>query len=343
MTHIKQLDSLRAIAVILVIFSHWYTPAKGSSFSDWHGVIGPFGVDIFFVLSGFLITKILLEQRSNQNTIEIKRNTLIKNFYIRRALRIFPIYYSFLILASIYQLYALGTLKYEMDFYYTYTANYYQYFDNPKNMTLGHLWSLAVEEQFYLIWPWLILFTPQTKILRTIIILIAIGIVSKYLLHSVYNHFYMTVCCLDAFGAGALLAWFTISKPTLLPKVEYISLYIAVTGIVLIAFGLLFPHLNLVPLRVKNVCIAFYVVVFLYQNQHNKSFGFAIIFNNPVMIYIGKISYGIYLFHISVPHIWKYIPDKITNVLPYFLNARYRLDIKCVISYFDSIGILLFY
>jgi len=138
-------------------------------------------------------------------------------------------------------------------------------------------------------------------------------------LHSVYNHFYMTVCCLDAFGAGALLAWFTISKPTLLPKVENISLYIAITGILLIAFGLLFPHLNLVPLRVKNVCIAFYVVVFLYQNQHNKCFGFAFIFNNPVMIYIVKISYGIYLFHLSIPLIWNYVPNSITNHISHFL------------------------
>ncbi|WP_018344800.1 acyltransferase family protein [Cytophaga aurantiaca] len=320
MTHIKQLDSLRAIAVTLVIFSHWCTPDKTSYYNHWHGVIGPLGVDIFFVLSGFLITKILLEQRFKKNEFETTNSQLqlVQRFYIRRILRIFPIYYLFLLLISIYDLYIFGTLKYEMGFYYTYTSNYYQYFDNPENMTLGHLWSLAAEEQFYLIWPWLMLFVPQSKILRVIILFIFVGVISQYLLHSVYNHRYMTICCFDAFGAGALLAWIAISKEHLLKKVEKISMYGAIIAILLIAFGILFPDFNVVPLRVKNTFIAFYLIVFLYQNQNN-SFKWSLLFNNSALIYIGKISYGIYLFHMSIPHIWNYIPVRITQELPVIL------------------------
>src|ERR1700733_11280286 len=89
MTYIKQLDSLRAIAVILVIVSHWMS---GDS------IIGRFptgsiGVDIFFVLSGFLISKILFDNRNKSEELNISKSATIKNFYIRRALRIFPIYY----------------------------------------------------------------------------------------------------------------------------------------------------------------------------------------------------------------------------------------------------------
>lgn len=319
MNHIKQLDSLRAMAVILVIFSHWCTPAKDSSYNNWHGVIGPLAVDVFFVLSGFLITKILLEQRLKKDQLGVNNNQLIKKFYMRRILRIFPIYYLFLLFITAYELYTLHALKYEMGFYYTYTSNYYQYFDDPKNMTLGHLWSLAAEEQFYLIWPWLILFIPQSKILRVIILFIFIGVISKYLLHSVYNHVYMTICCFDAFGAGALLAWITLSRPDILKKVEKISMYASIIAILLIAFGILLPQLNVVPLRVKNTCIAFYLIVFLYLNQ-NTTFKWRFLFNNSVLIYIGKISYGIYLFHMSVPHIWKHIPARVTQALPSFLT-----------------------
>jgi len=320
MNHIKQLDSLRALAVMLVIINHWNIAPLDFISPEWKDVLGSAGVDIFFVLSGFLITRILLEQRAKTQIEKIDTRLLIKNFYFRRALRIFPVYYLFVIGISLFQYYSIGHLLPEISYYVSYTTNYFKLFHESDHLSMGHLWSLAVEEQFYLVWPWLILFIDQTKVLRTILIFIAIGIASMYMLHTIKNHFYMTICCFQAFGAGGLLAWLTIFKPDLLKKAESITRLLAISGIILIILGVLFPYANFIPLRIKNTCIAFYLIIHLYQMQYNKKFTFGFFFNNPFIIYIGKISYGIYLFHISIPYVWNYLPEEINCIIPLYLT-----------------------
>ena len=137
-----KLNSLRAIAIILVLIEH-FAYAIGSHFSA-----GYYGVDLFFVLSGFLITNILLKKNDNTNF----KNWV--NFIGRRALRIFPIYYLTILLLLIldYQ-----PLKKELLYVATYTYNYaWEYFELPLS-NISHFWSLAVEEQFYLVWPIIVL------------------------------------------------------------------------------------------------------------------------------------------------------------------------------------------
>src|SRR5258706_16450661 len=101
MRYIKQLDSVRAIAVLLVIISHWIPPYYLINKIPNGGL----GVDTFFVLSGFLITWILLSNRQKAEQEDILKRSVIKNFYIRRTLRIFPIYYLVLILLLIFHSY----------------------------------------------------------------------------------------------------------------------------------------------------------------------------------------------------------------------------------------------
>ncbi len=150
MKHFKQLDGLRFVAVFLVLIIHFAT-IIGMHFSA-----GYYGVELFFVISGFLITTILLKT-------EEPFGIAYKKFIGRRTLRIFPIYYL-----TIFILFIIGN-KYVHEYLIyclTYTYNYI-YFKVPVN-SISHFWSLGVEEQFYLFWPFLILSLRNNLKLLTI-------------------------------------------------------------------------------------------------------------------------------------------------------------------------------
>src|ERR1700754_2151344 len=154
MRYIKELDSIRAIAVLLVIISHWIPPNIPINILP----NGPIGVNIFFVLSGFLITWILLENRKKTEELENTRGTVLKNFYIRRILRIFPIYYLVVFVLYIFSESSGTEIRSALPYYLTYTSNFHFFYIDKWDGILSHLWSLAVEEQFYLLWPSIMLF-----------------------------------------------------------------------------------------------------------------------------------------------------------------------------------------
>ena len=163
---------------------------------------GETGVTLFFVLSGFLITTILLKAKSEtDNNLGI-----IKNFMIRRSLRIFPIYYIFLGF--------LLLLKYPIDikflgYFLTYTSNFLV-IKEKHWVNYTHTWSLSVEEQFYLIWPWLVLYIRNDR-LKYLFLSFIVGAVASvaiyhYVLHMEADPIF-TTCCFDAFGIGGLYAY----------------------------------------------------------------------------------------------------------------------------------------
>src|SRR5262249_38047027 len=152
-SYIPQLDAIRAIAVILVIIHHWLPEDSWINYTP----NGRLGVNTFFVLSGFLITGILLRARDR---LESKPGSspahMFRSFYVRRTLRIFPIYY---LLLTVLWLLGDPELHHRPIPYISYTSNFLFFFGEYFPARLAHLWSLAVEEQFYLIWPWLMLLT----------------------------------------------------------------------------------------------------------------------------------------------------------------------------------------
>jgi peptidoglycan/LPS O-acetylase OafA/YrhL len=146
MGRIPSLDGIRAVAVALVLACHY-----GNDFgiSDFFNV-GDLGVRIFFVISGFLITSLLLKELKQAGSIDLKR------FYFRRTLRIFPPFYFYL--GAMLALSALGlcnlTFRGALPAF-TYTSNYWTEW-NLSGFVTSHSWSLATEEQFYLIWPFVL-------------------------------------------------------------------------------------------------------------------------------------------------------------------------------------------
>jgi peptidoglycan/LPS O-acetylase OafA/YrhL len=151
MKYQPRLDSLLFFAVLLVIASHWL---PNSVIIKIFPNIGHVGVGIFFVLSGYLITVNLIRLKS------INLSEALKIFYVNRTLRIFPIYYLLLIICFFMNVEGWSG---NYIYYLTYTTNFRLYDIQEWVGPFSHLWSLAIEEQFYLIWPIIFLVTPSHR------------------------------------------------------------------------------------------------------------------------------------------------------------------------------------
>lgn len=300
MRYIKGFDTIRALAVFLVIIDrfHWgalFPPGTMSRLvAETVVPSGRFGVNLFFVLSGFLITSILLHEKIYHAD---KPFTVIKNFFIRRVLRIFPIYYLVIFLCWIFN---YQFVREYIWYFLTYTSNFLPYSMNKPNV-LSHTWSLAVEEQFYLIWPWLIIFVNRKYLKYVFLGAIITGIVSKYMVLYVYHHDYpvLAINCLDSFGVGGWYAYIRLDKNK--------------TRIFDRKFGMLFAFMLFIAWRASpfggnpvlvmyarflNSVIAVALIMFVLNNQSDRIRKYVL--ENKVLNFIGKISYGIYLYHYTL-------------------------------------------
>jgi peptidoglycan/LPS O-acetylase OafA/YrhL len=152
---LPSLDGWRAVSIVMVLVCHsTYTlgfPAKpGGAAIMWSQAVGIWGVRFFFVISGFLITHLLLREHAKNGFISLK------NFYLRRAIRILPVCYFYLFVLGCFTSYSQTTLNWVANL--TFTTNYMIFFNpSPVPIPAGHLWSLGVEEQFYILWPFLLI------------------------------------------------------------------------------------------------------------------------------------------------------------------------------------------
>lgn len=297
MYYIKQLDSLRAIAVILAIISHWILPTNAINKIP----NGAIGVDIFFVLSGFLITRILFEARNNGELLNISKATILKKFYLRRTLRIFPIYYLVIFLLLFFSKSTGTNIQSTYIYFLTYTSNFYFYNTQQWDGLLSHLWTLAVEEQFYLIWPLIILFINKKYFPCVLAIFILIGIISQYILEGIRMNVILPHTCFDAFGLGAVLSWIITYAPEKLKKFYSVITYPAVACILLLIHGIVEHKWIALPQRTLTSFIALWIITYIVVYSEKESFKFKFILNSRALIFLGKISYGVYLYHNIVP------------------------------------------
>lgn len=294
MKYLKMLDGIRAIAVLMVVVSHWIREDNPVHIFG----TGAFGVQVFFVLSGFLITRILLVSRGgravSRNPQEKKH--MLYSFYVRRALRIFPVYYLVLLVMLLLRSpLHLPLTKGEVVSALTYTSNFH--FADTRHWTAltAHFWSLAVEEQFYLVWPLLILFLPKRSLLPCMLLFVLIGAVSQAFLHYDPYSLVLPNACFDSLGAGALLAWLVTYRPALLPTVYTVASAAALVGLATLA-----AHwanwLTLPGTRWPQVLIGLWLV--LCALVKTKAAPVVVrIFETRALVFVGKISYGIYAYH----------------------------------------------
>lgn len=288
----EQLDSLRFIALFMVLIGHWPTFLR--QFSEQYDVAS-MGVNLFFVISGFLITLGLLGNRQRE---EPTGKALYK-FYIRRFLRIFPIYYLTL---AVLWVFFHEKVAGSMFWYLAYLSNFYCiHIQNWGGV--GHFWSLAVEEQFYLVWPFVILLLPRKWIMPVIGICIILSLAIK--LHWWNNHVtfwkpYMhPLGVLDVLALGGLLAWLYKNAPDWLNRLLHNPLF---TLIVFLQVWLCFickdlPAHNII----YHVGIRFSFGLFSAWLVGRSVFGFSgtagYVLNNRFLQYVGTISYCFYLIH----------------------------------------------
>ena len=217
---LPQLDGLRALAATAVILSHT-APVDRVNLT----FLGPLAVRLFFVLSGFLITGILLDARAQCESGEIGRFRALRTFYARRCLRIFPVYYLVLLLAW---LIGIHGLRENIFWALAYLTNVHFALDRAWHGAGQHLWTLAVEEQFYLIWPTLILFLPRRWLPGFLIATVALSPLCRLaLLLQTGSSLRATLplpSCADTLGIGGLLAWSLRVRPDLWNECQSVCL-----------------------------------------------------------------------------------------------------------------------
>lgn len=295
--HIPQLDSFRFIAVAMVMISHW-VPKYNTV--PW----GFLGVTFFFVLSGYLITANLLYLKAAIDRREISIGAGFRIFYSRRTLRIFPLYYF-----AILVVYLLGKQLFEGNviWYITYVPNFLVLHQHRWPGMLSHFWSLGVEEQFYLLWPLLIFFVRNQRVKYLFIGTILVSVLFKVAIFHPHGPFFtyndvLPISNFDAFGIGALLAWLSLSREN---KAALERIPFGLGSLVSAGLAFLFYWTGLSFLFGVGVSA---VSFFLIRQAQTGFPGVAgKLLSHPIPRYLGRISYGLYVYHNFMPWIWRCI------------------------------------
>jgi peptidoglycan/LPS O-acetylase OafA/YrhL len=231
-SHIPALDGVRGLAIVLVVGFHSQVLLDGSNAGErlWLNVFsaGWSGVDLFFVLSGFLITTILIQSRGESN--------YFRNFFMRRVLRIFPLYFGSLLL-----LFSLLNVPELQWWYWLFVQNWVPVFDGTyQPMALQPFWSLAIEEQFYLVWPIIICLLHPRHILTFCVFATAVALAARCIAKAkgVDPWIIATVTPfrIDALALGALVAsWRLGTQRERLSKLAPPIFLASAAGIIVIA------------------------------------------------------------------------------------------------------------
>lgn len=308
--HVKALDGLRGIAVLMVVLYHMEYLAPRPTL--WARAltaplrIGWSGVDLFFVLSGFLITGILLDTRGSPN--------YFRSFYARRALRIFPLYY--LVLSAILILsHFTSALDYVLPsphdriFYFLYLNNWWPLLrDTWHGNIIGHFWSLAVEEQFYLLWSLCVFVVSQRRIRLAAVLGIAGALVIRCVLladaGNARNIVENTFSRMDALLVGAFLAS-TVRDPDFLKRAKP-HIYVIGAGSAIAALLIFYAARS----QAATDTVGFSLLAFAFGALVLKAFvtngqphlRLQQMLCSRQLTALGKYSYGMYIYHVPLLH-----------------------------------------
>lgn len=288
MKYIKGFDTLRALSIAMVVLAHSLPSFWLQEHRIWRLISGDTGVLIFFVISGYLITSLLLREKEQTGGINFKK------FFARRFLRLLPplviLYMAILILMM------LGVIQ-ETYIGLTISIVYLYNFVPNKFYTaeLGHTWSLALEEQFYFTWPFIIsFFRNQKKLIYLGFSAVVLSILFLLFIYPIdfMGHFHANRWFIPAISPIMIGAMLAISKDKILDAFS--------NGIVqFFAFVVLFSSPLYIPaslLIISPIVQSFGIAFLLLLIISHQNTSLVKILNNPVSSYIGKMSYGIYVY-----------------------------------------------
>lgn len=306
MIHQPKLDGFRGLCVLAVFLFHAQFLARG-----W------IGVQAFFVLSGYLITAVLLEGKERAATA----GGYFRVFYARRALRIFPVYFAYIgvvvALVPLVMPAMAGAIRAHsgehVPWLATYTYNFFRVGDGLGSPFYGHLWSLSIEEQFYLAWPLCVLWLDRGNLARLCLALLFAGPLVRLLeaslsANSAHTVYFLTPSHFDAFAAGALLNLRSVHRWA--ERITRIPLRWAVLAVLSTSAALVFA-------AIANGArpTAFGWPIYL-PDFHASVWGYTLLnwaclillvniealplAGHAFMRRLGRVSYGFYIFHLPI-------------------------------------------
>lgn len=298
--HFHTFDSLRFLSFLLVFLHHAGVPEN--SFLN-HFSRGEIGVSFFFVLSGFLITYILIVDKiNNQGKIPLKP------FFKRRILRIWPLYYA-MVLFAFFTPYILDFIHFQYSndgykpnwfFTFTFLENYMVMYTggHPNVSPLPVIWTLCVEEHFYIIWGLLLYFIPLKRIPGLIVICLIIAFISRFIYSTLSIGPLDVFSNIDYFAFGAIPAYLFVFRKDVINKLsqisaayKYIYFLVVIITIALPLEWFIFGNLNLRPIIFGSL----FSVLILSTLGDKNVFKIS---DKTILAWLGKYTYGLYLIHL---------------------------------------------
>ncbi|GAB1489128.1 acyltransferase [Opitutaceae bacterium] len=289
-----------------VAVAHWVTPYP-------FGLpAGTIGVSLFFVISGYLITGNLLEAAAAGGSPWTK----LGNFYGRRILRIFPLYYAAILGAA---LAGIPPFRDTLGTTLSYLTNGHLFVRGEWHGYISHLWSLSVEQHFYLFWPLVVLFVPASRMAALTIGLVLFAPIFRVAASVVFPETHphlisiLTPACFDSLGIGAFIALLRSARENTASTDRAIRLAL-VCG--LTAFAVIWSlHAGGIQTRLMDLlypttlCLVFGWLVDRGARGFSGRFGATL--QSPLLVYLGTISYGIYVFHYLTPWVVYYLLSRL--------------------------------
>ena len=310
-SRVPALDGVRGVAVLVILFHHlvlrsgidqsmwWDRQIYKLAHSSW------LGVDIFFVLSGFLITGILLKAKGSDN--------YFRSFYGRRILRIFPLYYGYLLLVFILVPLVVGhelqgAAKGHQVWYWFYLSNInvaLEGWPQPGNGSVGHFWSLAIEEQFYLLWPFAVWSLDRSRLLYVAAACFFGAIVFRIAAPEILDIYVLLPTRMDSLAAGACLAIIISGDAGTGVLGKWPLLLFWSCTAMLLAFGisaggrLVFwdEVISIVGYTIIAAAVASLIGMLLIAREGSLLLK---LFSSRTLTFFGKYSYGLYVLHVPV-------------------------------------------
>lgn len=299
-----ELDALRCLAFVCVFVRHttsndaawWAKLGLGHAFATVAATAsqaGAFGVYLFFVLSAYLITELLLREKARTGRVHLAR------FYLRRMLRIWPLYFGYIALAcAVARVVGDGVDASLLPFALLFVANWSGIWRGAATPTLNHLWSISVEEQFYLVFPPVIAWASRRAVTTMGLAMIAVAVAAIPLGPPGWPYaFTSSTSCFAALGAGVVVGT-TWSESVRVPR---LVLVLASPACWYVAAALGLGSSSAASIAAILLVVAGAVALLLAVQGWRPG---------PVLRYLGKISYGLYVFHVLVIAIVERLVDK---------------------------------
>ncbi len=335
--YFNQLDGFRFFSIISVMICHFINTGFITRLPLGYGVM------FFFVLSSFLITRILLNAKIKNIDNKKSNSHTLKQFYIRRSLRIFPVYYILLFFLFLINYYPCREI---FTWLITYSVNLFIGYSGDISIagSYSHLWSLAIEEQFYILFPIFIFAIRQKYILSFLVGLVFIGLFGRMFLYfsnplniGLWN--FHTISALDSLGIGGILGYLSLYKESFLKKIIgnkmlFLSSVFAFLIVMIFSYSIYDNDLKYnfysgVLMRFLFNIMSFWILGWSITFSYKGIIKY--ILENKIVIYLGKISYGLYLYHYFVLNIGNLILRK--------LELSFNMEFKALL--FGMISILI--